>query len=256
MNKKVAILTVLLFGIFLVAGNTATAAVTFGDDGASLQGVLDDITIGGNSSVDVNADQLGFDTTWAIAGADGSVSTVVIELAGWANSNTFGVYDAANSANMVQIFDGAATTGSQAVLSIGADGSVYIGGTDSTIDFAGNAFGYYLDATHAGDAGGLWYSDTNHNTDGQDHMAAYQGTGVDTIKIGSLAAGLWGVGEYALAFEDLNHSQWSGSEPDFNDLVVMVASVNPVPIPGSLLLLGSGIVGLIGFGKRMRKKVF
>ena len=30
----------------------------------------------------------------------------------------------------------------------------------------------------------------------------------------------------------------------------------PVPIPASALLLGSGIVGLIGFGKRMRKKVF
>ena len=33
-------------------------------------------------------------------------------------------------------------------------------------------------------------------------------------------------------------------------------SVAPVPIPASALLLGSGMVGLIAFGKRVRKRVF
>jgi len=41
-----------------------------------------------------------------------------------------------------------------------------------------------------------------------------------------------------------------------SDISVLTSDVAPVPIPASVLLLGSGLVGLIGFGKRrMRKKV-
>lgn len=37
---------------------------------------------------------------------------------------------------------------------------------------------------------------------------------------------------------------------------VLTSDIAPVPIPASFLLLGSGLVGLIGFGKRMRKNIF
>jgi hypothetical protein len=127
-------------------------ALTFGDGGASLQGVFDNMTIGpnpGDSSINVLTDALDdtLDSYWAINGLGGSIDTLVIELAAWYSLNTFGIYDEANPMNRVQIFGGGQTTGSQALLSIMADGSVHVNFGDTGIDFAGNSFGYYLDST-------------------------------------------------------------------------------------------------------------
>lgn len=47
--------------------------------------------------------------------------------------------------------------------------------------------------------------------------------------------------------------QTGGGDRDFNDMVVKVTDVAPVPEPGTLLLLGSGLFGL-GFLRRKRVK--
>jgi hypothetical protein len=44
-----------------------------------------------------------------------------------------------------------------------------------------------------------------------------------------------------------------GVEPDYNDMVVKVESIRPVPVPPSVLLLGSGLLGLGLIGWRRRK---
>ena len=71
------------------------------------------------------------------------------------------------------------------LLSLLADGSVLVNFLDSGIDFSGNSFGYYFDSIvgHPGWAGGIWYSDTSLNIDSRDHMATYQGKGIDTVQI-------------------------------------------------------------------------
>jgi len=225
----------------------ANATVVFGDGGTALQGVLDGITVGGPSSTNVVTDQFSPDQTWAITGSGGSISTMIIELAGFAGSNSFGVYDSANPLNSVEIFSGPQGAGSQASLAILADGSVIVNFVDTGIDFAsGNAFGFYLNVAATGQR---WYSDTALNTDGLDHMAAYQGNNVDTIQIPPFSAGLWTSNEYILAWEDLDASV---SDLDYTDFVVIVESVRPIPEPGILALLGLGLLGLVG-GRRFTK---
>ena len=113
--KKQTILTAAVAAVFgLSIVGAANAAVTFGDGGTALQGVLDNITVApvvGDSSVDVNTDQLVNDKHWSITGAGGSVASIIVELAGFANQNTFGVYDSTNPGVGVQLFNGAQVLG-------------------------------------------------------------------------------------------------------------------------------------------------
>jgi hypothetical protein len=243
----------LIISIAVLCLSAAPAIAVVGPPpGAALQQVLDNITVApvaGSSSVNVTTDYLSdtADSIWHIGATGGSTNTMIIELAAFAPGNTFGVYDLSNPANKAQIFSGAHVAGNQALLSIDAAGNVFVNLAYQTT-IAGTWFGYYLISPQ-----GTFYSDSTLNTDnpapfGQiyDHFLAYQGLGIDTVKIAQWAPGLWTPGEYVLAWEDL---AGPGSDWDFTDMVVMVESVY-VPVPAAVLL---GVLGLGVAGLKLRK---
>jgi len=255
---KRRLLLVFCLSLFLGVVPAMADMVTFGTAGdGPLQGVLDSRTlepVPGVSSIDVDMDAYNdsVDSYWRNT-AVGSVATMIVEMAGFATNNRFGIYDPADPSNTLELFDGAGIAGSTHTVIVAADGHIWLDVYDATPEaqFSGTWFGYYLDSTVGygnglQDGGGFFYSDTSLNNDGMDHMFAYKGQG-DTIDLPSpWLDAVVGPAYHILAWEDLAAPYTDG---DYTDMVVMVESVM-VPVPGAVLL---GMLGLSVAGVKLRK---
>lgn len=202
------------------------------------EAVLDSITVtpAGNSGASLLAE--GTDQLWSIGGSGGSFQ--VLFTRGGSFLNTFGLYDAANPLNLVQVFAGTDPVGQQALVTMDGAGNVRVNGT-LVATFSQNCFGFYINNDDGG--GDNFYSQTSLNSDGLDHMEAWQGNGTDQIQLTpSSVVGTWGENEYALFFEDI----LGGGDLDYDDIGVFVESVqNKVPEGGTtVLLLGAALSGL------------
>jgi len=183
---------------------------------------------------------------WTIGATKLSAASLIIEIAGNSSENTFGLFDRTDTDNRLQVYDGAAGAGTERVIKYDPTTDLYkVIDLDAlevlaTATFSGSTFGFYLDGP-----GGTFFSAPSLNNDDV-QMVAFQGTGQIANFHGDGKAP-WLANEWVLAWEDL---VYGGSDQDFNDLVLIIESVTPVPEPGTITLLGAGLLGLLLLRRR------
>lgn len=111
-------------------------------------------------------------------------------------------------------------------------------------------FGWYLSTS----AGATYYSESGLNQGGYDHMMTFRLASLDgktiNVMLGGSTAPLTLESAYLIAWEDL---AWDGrtlGDEDYDDIMYLVTKVQPVPEPTTMLLFGSGLVGLGSFGRK------
>lgn len=192
--------------------------------GANGEWTLQQILAG--TTIDVVNDQLASDSYFSASAFSGQM---VVEIAGYAPNNAFGIYQQGNTGNKVELFSGAASAGAvSALLSVPSGWS---------------SFGFYLTNSNVGFT---WYSDASLNADGGlDHFVMYQGTPGETLTLNGMT---FGANDYIIGIEDLSLGDY-----DYNDMVVKVSLNNSVPDSGSALALLGGALGLLAFARRRLK---
>lgn len=225
--KQIAIvITLLSFGFFLAAGS-ATAATTGILPGpetplAEPGGILDTLYgLGNLQRVDDDLDQVWFPAN-GNASAIAKFAEYTQEL-GYIPRSNDGSF---NNADFLPLFTVP-----------GGTNGIGLGGPSGVLNSGNVPFLWALDPSKAP----LWTSLESQNSDGLDHMVTWLITGSDGKPNNS-------IGSWVIAWEDLP----GGGDRDFNDLVVEL-SVAPVPIPSAILLLSSGLIGLVGIGRNFNR---
>jgi hypothetical protein len=231
-----------------LASAQAHAVCTFGSSNEpTLQSSFNSLLGAGTLNASTACLDDGDDAAWSTLGSRGEID-IVLELAGNAATNSFGVYDLNNPGARLTIFDANDVVGDQAVLRLRQLGDGWRVSVQETGARGWNhqfistsAFGFYLSTQ----SHGTFFSDSSRNADGVDHLYAYQGTGTPFTS-GPLSGEVFAARDYLLAWEDLA----GGGDRDHQDFVALVRDITPVPLPTPVVLLMSGLIGLAGVSRR------
>jgi hypothetical protein len=182
--------------------------------------------------LDVNTDQLVNDILWGDKLSGGSTGVMLLEVAGHAGTNTFGIYQqSGTSISRTQLFAGSAAQGASTLIPIPI-----------------GDFGFYLGyQTQYGMK--YFYSNPYLNPDKADQMVAYQGPSVPTSITTGIGTVPWDMNTYIIAWEDL---VYKSSDKDFNDMVIILRTPRQeVPDAGSTAVLT--LLALAGLAAARRR---
>jgi hypothetical protein len=208
---KKSILTLAAISLALVSANATPVNVSGTNGEQTLQQIV-------GSSFDVNTAQLANDSYFTATSLSGKL---VIELAGYAPNNAFGIYKKGSPGVQQQLFAGTAVAGNTASINVDALGWY--------------EFGFYIRNIAQNF---IWYSDATLNAAGQkDHFVTFKGAASPAPATTGITLG---ANDYLIGIEDLNLGDW-----DYNDMVVKVSLVPRVPDTGATVaLMGLGLAGL------------
>jgi len=168
-----------------------------------------------------------------------SVATLLLEAAGFRNSNVFGMYSPNDAGEKLLLFAGADTPTQSVEVVFDLDNQTATNvSTGRTADI-GSVFGFYLISPD-----GTFYTEKSLNSDGAEHGLLF-----DTRAYAGL---IYGNPDTVVAFEDMQASSpWQ--DWDYNDMVVGVTNATPVvvPSPSAVVLTWAGI-SLVGYLRRRR----
>lgn len=216
----------------------------------SLKEVFQDIGID-TTQYDVYSNQSSA-AIFSSTGSSNTAASFIIELAGNAANNEIGIYDYTSGVEAT-IFGGSQTAGDRANLNFWANGtlnvSIFSNGSlvsSETYSNFHDAWGLYMNTgTYT------FYSEDSKNPDSAPQILAYQGDGIQTVTVPGGIPGTFGPNHWIFAFEDL---PYNSSDKDFQDAVIMVESAEPVPEPATILLFGTGLIGLAGVARKKVKE--
>lgn len=225
--------------------------VSFGNswDGGvpySLQNQLDAIAVMG-PTIDTIADQTNFEL-FTRAGGGSSVASMMLEIAGLASTNKFGIYN--TNGWKAQLFEGSNSVSDGALLSFN-NGNLAVSRLQSGNDFGntstdylgfGNIFGFYLERQD----GVTFYTETARNHNQSQQAVVYRGNNQTVLQIPGTNQITFTDNRFIIAFDDLLRVG-GYSDSDFQDMVVLVDSIEPASVPESsttVAMLGFGICGI------------